>query len=54
MNTKTEILCNVHSCAFQSDNHCSANTISITCDAAIMPCTSHETACKSFKSNCEK
>ncbi|MEG0264936.1 MAG: DUF1540 domain-containing protein [Erysipelotrichaceae bacterium] len=54
MPNKTQIQCNVCSCRFQKENHCSANEISITCDQAIMPNSTHETACKSFVCKSEK
>lgn len=54
MQKKTEILCNVHSCVFQKNNCCNAETISVGCDDCIMPNIPHETECKSFKCNCNK
>lgn len=54
MNNKTEIMCNVHSCTFQKDGHCEANTISVGCDDCIMPNKSCETECKSFRCECGK
>lgn len=47
---KTEILCNVHSCVFHTDDdRCQAKTISVTCDRAIQPHCFSETACQSFR-----
>lgn len=51
MEHKTEILCNVHSCKFHSQNRCEAEVISVCCDECMTPNTSHETACKSFVTN---
>lgn len=48
MQKKTEILCNVHSCVYQKDDRCHAETISVCCDNCIQPCECHETECKSF------
>lgn len=54
MQNKTEILCNVHSCAFHKENHCTAECISVGCDDCIMPNDCKETKCASFRCNCGK
>lgn len=48
MQKKTEILCNVHSCVYHKDDHCNAETISVSCDNCLMPNACHETECHSF------
>lgn len=53
MSNKTEILCNVHSCAFHKNQKCTAKCISVNCDSCISPSACHETKCASFKSNCD-
>lgn len=54
MQKKTEILCNVHSCVYQKDNHCEAETITVSCDNCVEPNHCHETECNSFRCKCGK
>lgn len=49
MLNKTEILCNVQSCVYYKENHCAAETITVSCNNCIMPNVCQETECKSFR-----
>lgn len=54
MQKKTEIVCGVQNCIYNHEEHCDADTITVTCNNCVKPSNACETECKSFQSNAMK